>query len=147
MEPKERKDAKEKAKETRVKKTRKDPKEKATGNKAKEKDTLDSRQHPSKDITRATKENDKERQWAVAKERHQQQGATGVANQVTLHVTAKSQFTTYKRLTTSTDKTPHLSGTISTPMTTIGGQVTRHRSTQSSHNISHNSWHFHHHSN
>ena len=147
MEPKERKDAKEKAKETRVKKTRKDPKEQATGNKAKEKDTLDSRQHPSKDIPRATKEKDKERQWAVAKERHQQQGATGVANQVTLHVTAKSQFTTYKRLTTMiTSKIPQLSGTISTLMTTIGGQVARHRSMQSSHNISHNSWHYHHHS-
>ena len=108
----------------------------ATQDKAKEKGPLD-KQPNTKDTTTMHKKKDKERQ--PAREKDTQQAATDVANQAIRQKTVELQSTTF-RMAPKKDTTMQLSSGMdhTPPVTTIGGQTTKHKSMQcSNHNNLH----------
>ena len=143
---KEKERASTKAKERQEKvKERKTTKEKATDNKAtatqdkaKEKGPLD-KQFNTKDATTMHQVKEKHQERQPAKEKDTQQAATDVVNMATRQRIAELQCTTYKRISRKVTTTQQNSGMDHRPpVTTIGGQTTKHKSMQFN---NHNNWH------
>ena len=111
----------------------------ATEDKAKEKDRLANNRHTTKDLTAMRKEEEKGKESQQAKEKDTQQAATDVVNMATQQRIAELQCTTYKRTSRKVTMTQQNSGMDHRPpMTTIGGQTTKHKLMQFN---NHTNWH------
>ena len=90
------------------------------------------------------KEKEKEKERQPAKEKDTQQAATDVVSQATWQKTVEFQSTTFRR-TSRKDTTMQLSSGMDhkPPMTTIGGQMTKRKSTQCSNHSNLHSQHLH----
>ena len=111
----------------------------ATEDKAKEKDQLANR-CTTKDPTTMRKEKTKDKERQPAKEEDTQQAATDVVNRATQQRTAEFLYTAYRRIPRKGTMMQQISGMDhKPPMTTIGGQTTKHKFMQSNNN--HNNWH------
>ena len=113
-----------------------DNKDTTTQDKAKERASKDSK-YSTKDTTVMDKEKDKETQ--PAKEKNTRQPATDVVNKATLQRTAEFQYTTYRKMFMKDTTMQQINGMANKPpMTTIAGQMIKHKFMQcSNHNHVH----------